>query len=107
MRFPQFFAIFLATILIFVTLTMAIPTQTTDEIDSYQDQSNIENIESIMEGESRNQIQVESFDGLSNAQRMKRGLPLRKPGHLFNARLGPRAPAESPAVNRLKARDGL
>ncbi|WVQ79956.1 hypothetical protein IAT38_002057 [Cryptococcus sp. DSM 104549] len=35
------------------------------------------------------------LDRMSNAQRMKRGLPLRKPSHFFDARLGPRAPAPS------------
>ncbi|TYJ54466.1 hypothetical protein B9479_004883 [Cryptococcus floricola] len=28
---------------------------------------------------------------MSNAQRLRRGMPLRKPDHYFDARLGPRA----------------
>ncbi|WWD17041.1 hypothetical protein CI109_101478 [Kwoniella shandongensis] len=37
------------------------------------------------------------LDRMSNAQRIRQGLPLRKPGHVFDARLGPRAPAPSGA----------
>ncbi|KAK6909765.1 hypothetical protein I204_04679 [Kwoniella mangroviensis CBS 8886] len=97
MRFPRYFAIFLAIFLVFISLATAVPTQTTD-VDTIDDDppidSNMEDLESAGTSEEATQ-QIEMLDNLSNAQRMARGLPLRKPGHLFNARLGARAPAPS------------
>ncbi|WVW84165.1 hypothetical protein I302_106195 [Kwoniella bestiolae CBS 10118] len=98
MKLPRFFAIFLAFFLLFISLAAAIPTQTTDDdraidVDSAMTMEDMETAGTVDE----QQQQIEMLDNLSNAQRMARGLPLRKPGHLFNSRLGARAPAPSQA----------
>ncbi|WVQ99697.1 hypothetical protein IAU59_006838 [Kwoniella sp. CBS 9459] len=46
-------------------------------------------------GELERRNQMEMLDNLSNAQRMARGLPLRKPRQLYDHKLGARAPAAS------------
>ncbi|OCF30712.1 hypothetical protein I316_07678 [Kwoniella heveanensis BCC8398] len=46
-------------------------------------------------GELERRGQIEMLDNLSNAQRMARGLPLRKPMQLYDHKLGARAPAPS------------
>ncbi|WVF71161.1 hypothetical protein IAT40_005959 [Kwoniella sp. CBS 6097] len=46
-------------------------------------------------GELEQREQIEMLDNLSNAQRMARGLPLRKPRQLYDHKLGARAPAAS------------
>ncbi|KAK8864658.1 hypothetical protein IAR55_001908 [Kwoniella newhampshirensis] len=47
--------------------------------------------------EARALPQTRQLEAMSNAQRMRQGYPLRKPGQVFDARLGPRAPAPSNA----------
>ncbi|WRT66644.1 uncharacterized protein IL334_003603 [Kwoniella shivajii] len=102
MKFSQFFVLFFAIFFISLTLAAAIPALDIEELDDrYQQEHQLQLPPTTPTSEEETGedmfTEMEMLDNLSNAQRMARGLPLRKPGHLFNARLGPRAPAPSGA----------
>ncbi|WWC62175.1 uncharacterized protein I303_104769 [Kwoniella dejecticola CBS 10117] len=103
MRFPQLFTIFLTTILLLITVAQAFPFLPAETID-YEQDSRLDGVDLAAQATGQQLSRREILNNMSNAQRMKRNLPLRKPGHMFDARLGARAPAPS-EVN--KRRDGL
>ncbi|WWC69920.1 uncharacterized protein I206_103864 [Kwoniella pini CBS 10737] len=103
MRFPQLFAIFITTFLLFISITNAFPFLPAENID-YDLDERLNGVDFMNRREGEKLSRREILNNMSNAQRMKRNLPLRKPGHMFDARLGPRAPAASEVP---KKRDSL